>query len=76
MLVNEFRARAVLAVGCAHRSVSVPDISLWIGLPTLKGRRPSRAEGIAAFPARRPGFSLLRQVSPTGTVQHSAEWEV
>jgi hypothetical protein len=58
MIVNKFRTRAVPTVGCAYKSVSVPDTSVWIGLPTLKGLRPSRAEGIAALPARRPGFSL------------------
>jgi hypothetical protein len=42
MIVNEFRTRAVPAVGCAYRS------------------------GFAALPARRPGFPLLRPVSPTG----------
>ena len=66
MIVNEFRTRAVPAVSGAYKSVSVLDVSLWTGLPTLKGLRPSRAEGIAALPARRPGFSLLRPVSPTG----------
>jgi hypothetical protein len=66
MLVNEFRARAVPTVGCAYKSVSVPDTSVWTGLPTLKGLRPSHGEGIAALPARRPGFPLLRPVSPKG----------
>src|SRR5882757_8298312 len=45
LIVNKFRTRAVPAVGCAYKSVSVPDTSVWIGLPTLKGLR---AEGIAA----------------------------
>src|ERR1700730_283385 len=40
--------------------------SVWIGLPPLKGLRPSRAEWITALPARLPGFSLVRPVSPTG----------
>ena len=66
LIVNKFRTRAVPAVGCAYKSVSVPDTSVWIGLPTLKGLRPSHGERIAALPARRPGFSLLRPVSPTG----------
>ena len=39
-----------------YRSVFVPDTSVWIVLPTLKRLRPSRAEGIAALPARRPRF--------------------
>jgi hypothetical protein len=43
MIVNEFRTQAVPAVGCAYRSVSVPDTSVWIGRPTLKGLRPSRS---------------------------------
>ncbi|SRR6266498_2703420 len=66
MIVNEFRTRAVPAVGCAYRSVSVLDTSVWIGLPTLKRLRPSHGAGIAALPARRPGFPLLCPVSPKG----------
>src|SRR6266851_9037447 len=50
MIVNEFRTRAVPTVGCAYRSGSVPDTSVLIGLPTLKGLRPSPRKGSRLCP--------------------------
>jgi hypothetical protein len=73
MIVNEFRTRAVPTRRSAARTNRLPcrAQAIWIGLPTLKGLRPSRAEGIAALPARRPG-GLRRGDAGLGAGRHFA----